>query len=452
MNRTLWLILSLTAAAAVFMALAWLEAAVLTQLGAAVADGAAGGAGRFVAVLDALAVAAAVGFVLGFVGPALADAVVTGRALTRLRGVQAEEDGRGAERLRDAVRHAPFLRRAVARYLAVLGLAGEQPRMAPRPSLAPVPADRFLGAEPLVERRLGTRLFRTCPVFVAGLGVAALAAVAAESGVAGGPGVAAAGASAAFLTASLLLALVMMGAYAALAAWRMAQAQALCDLVEPGLLGSRADPVGDAVAVTRIDLREIKDTIDAAAARLDHALAVRLDGLAQAIAQVLAGPLGQVADGATLLAEDQRERLAETMSLALSRFAADLDARHGTQTEQLNEVLGVLADNTHRLDVQVGAAADRLVAVLDGAVRLLTEAAPAAGNGAGTVSDAAARDVSDAADAPGHRREGRGHAVAAGEAGDLDRLTRELLDLKDEARSLSAELPLPGDRNDDRSR
>jgi|GEM_PF-3049692 len=430
MSRTLWLGLATVAVAALFAALAFgLDAAVATLAVERATGVAAGETGRLIVVLDALAVALAAGVVLLFLLPALADALGTRRALARLRG----PDG---GTLHDAVRGVRFLERAADRYATASGAGG-------------TPAERQFGPQSVVDGRLGTRLFRTCPVVIAGLGIAGAAAGLGMAGTAAGWGP--------FLVAALLLALAVEAVYAVTVAWRTGQARALCDEVEARLPPGAADSSGDSIGAIRAEMHDLGQTIAASVEAIqgaadDHAGRVA-HAVSTAIADALAAPMARVADASAILAEDQREQLAVALAGALTRFSADLEARHGAQADRLNEALAALTESAQRLDARAAAATQRLVDGLDAGTRGLAEAMldvveRAAAVPAAPPPEGAARTV---------RREGRaGRDAAAGrggaERGHLDRLTRELLDLKDEARSLSADLPLPGNQHDDGSR
>jgi hypothetical protein len=442
MSRTLWLGLATAATAIVFVVLAFgLNAAVATAAVQRAAGSVADGAGGLIVVLDALAVAATAGFLLLFLVPALIDAAAARRVLARLRAA----DGSG-DAVADAVHGVPFLERAAARTLPAFGADG---------GAAALPAERHFGPEPTVDRRLGTRLFRTCPIVLAGLGAAGAAAGLGMAGTAAGWGP--------FLVAGLLLAVAVEGLYAVAVAWRTGQARALCDEVDARLRTAAADPVADGIGAVRAEMHDLRETVAATVEALqgaadDHAERVAR-AVSTAVGTALTAPMARVADVSAVLAEDQREQLAGVLASALTRFTADLEARHGAQADRLNEALARLTENAQRLDARVAEATQRLVEGLDAGTHGLAEAMlDAAGRAAALPAAPPSEGTPPRTERRGERRprggrrEDRPEPGAGAEHGQLDRLTRELLDLKDEARSLSADLPLPGNQHDDGSR
>jgi hypothetical protein len=331
----------------------------------------------FVARLcDAVMAGLVVAFLLIFVLPALADAAAVGGALHRLRQLRLRDPGGLADpsHFRQALRGVPFLEAAATDYLAAIG-SFYDPSRSPRAQTGSIPPGGFFGPPNTVDRRLASSLFANMPLAVFGLGLAAgLAQLAAGAALAtdfpGEGGIAAM----ATVAVALALAILLKLAHAGILELRYTQAQRLCAAVDALALSARADPLGDFIALSRLDNRELRETVESGFSRLEKSMRARVGDLAQTItasadasaryigqsaADALKEPMEAMRESADRLAEDQRERLVATLTEALHDYSDQFSARHGDQAERLAAVLGALADATGRLNDGVAAAVKR---------------------------------------------------------------------------------------------
>lgn len=371
LNKSLWVAGASVAALAVFIVVGFLaESGPVMALSDRMTDAGLPAEIPLARLCDALTAALIVAFLVAFVGPALADAFAVNGALQRLRQLRlhAPDGISDPTAFRQALRGVPFLEAAATDYLSAIGSLYD-PSRSQRANIGNIPPGGFFGAGSTVDRRLAASLFANFPLAVFGLGLAAgLAQMAAGSvGATAFPGTPA-GAALAAAAVALAIAILLKLIHAGILELRYTQAQRLCSAVDALALTARADPLGDFIALNRLDNRELRETVASGIARLEKTVQAHTDDLAQAItasadasgrqigrvtADALHEPLAALRRSAEQQGEDQRERLIATLTQALDHFSTQFADRHGDQAERLGTVLGALADAAGRLNDNV---------------------------------------------------------------------------------------------------